>query len=197
MPFCRTFSSYSCSRLIACLALLALCGCTPDFNWREVRFPEHGINLMLPGKPDSMTRRIQLDGMDVDMTMFGAQAGGNKFAVGVIALAPSGAAPTGKALAAMRGQMLRNIGGTELSADPVMVKLVDAGGELRGVTPGLLVDAQGSAQGKPVRMLAGFVGHRDRVYQYLVIGPQAGFRMDEARLFADSIRLVQPGQQGQ
>ena len=191
MPICRLFSSYSCQWLPAWLTVLALCGCTPDFNWREVRYPDHGVNLTLPGKPDSMTRRIQLDGMAVDMTMIGAQAGGNKFVVGVITLAQSDAALTNKALAAMRGQMLRNIGGTEQSADAVMVKLVDAGGEVRGVTPGLLVDALGSAQGQPQRMLAGFVGHRARVYQYLVIGPQAGFRLDEARLFADSIRLVQ------
>lgn len=156
-----------------------------------MRYPEHGVNLMLPGKPDAVTRRINLDGMELDMTMIGAQAGGNKFAVGVIKLAQVDAALTAKALAAMRGQMLRNIGGTETSAEPVMVKLVDAGGEARGVTPGLLVDGQGSVQGQPHRMLVGFVGHHDRVYQYLAVGPLAGFRADEARLFADSIRLVQ------
>ena len=50
--------------LTALVALLAA-ACAPDYNWREVRSPEQGYLVMLPGKPAEMTRSIRLQELEV------------------------------------------------------------------------------------------------------------------------------------
>lgn len=57
---------------MAALAAVLLGACSPEYNWREVRAADQGYVVMLPGKPASMTRTIQLDGLEVPMTMQGA-----------------------------------------------------------------------------------------------------------------------------
>jgi len=51
------------------LALLA--GCAPEYNWREIRAADDGYVVMLPDKPAALTRRIDLDGLPVSMSMKG------------------------------------------------------------------------------------------------------------------------------
>jgi hypothetical protein len=166
-----------------------LTGCTPQYNWREVRYPEQGVVVMLPGKPASLTRRITLDDEPVDMTMHGTAAGGSNFAVGVVRLAdPS---RRDKYLAAMRAQMVRNIAGHETSVATLPVAVLDHGGARRDTVPAMVIRADGTARQAPTRMIAGFVGHGDRVAQFVVMGPAADFDEGEARVFVESFRLTE------
>ena len=174
---------------LAALAATLLAACSPDYNWREVRSAGDGYLVMLPGKPVSMTRKIRLDDIEVSMTMQGARVGEASFTVAVATLPDDSAATREKAQAAMRAGMVRNIGGTESSAQMRSITVVDAAGAARAQVPALRVEAAGSAQGKPATMLAGFTASGTRAYQWVVVG--SGFPHEEALTFLDSFRLLQ------
>ncbi len=59
------------SFLIGLLAafVLACTGCSPNFNWREVQGTEPSYTVLLPAKPTSHSRAIDLDGLKVTMAM--------------------------------------------------------------------------------------------------------------------------------
>ncbi|HMN81497.1 MAG TPA: hypothetical protein PKA20_16445 [Burkholderiaceae bacterium] len=188
--------SYLRRRLLASLAAVAmpaaggmLSGCTPEYNWREVRYPEQGVIVMLPGKPASLTRRISLDGEPVDMTMHGTAAGGSNFAVGVVRLTDR--SRRDKYLAAMRAQMVRNIAGRETSVITLPVRVLDREGNRRDTAPATVIRADGTIREAPARMIAGFVGHGDRVVQFVVMGPATDVDDDEAKVFVESLRLTE------
>ncbi|MFT4103097.1 MAG: hypothetical protein QM674_19100 [Burkholderiaceae bacterium] len=197
--------------------LLVLAACTPTFNWREVQAGDDGYRVMLPAKPSHLQRRINLDGLEVEMSMRAAEVEGMSFAVGAIRLPMGtlGVAPArgaagghssdelaaslrGRALAAMRAQMVRNLRATERAAEPIEWLLVDGAGQLRGRVDGWQVEASGpgpggkeagaSADGKAIEMIARFAGHGDRVWQAVVIGPSID--REQAKIFVESLRLI-------
>jgi hypothetical protein len=173
--------------LAACAASL-LAACAPDYNWREIRSAEQGWVVMLPGKPATMTRRIQLDGLDVSMTMHGARVGDTSVTVAVAALPDAEPATRARAVAAMRAGMLRNIAGTEREALAAPLRVVDEAGKAVGAEAAVRVDATGTAQGKPQQLLAGFGARDARAYQWVVLGPSLD--REQARTFLESFRLL-------
>lgn len=60
---------------------LLLSGCSPTFNWREVRLEASPLQALLPCKPDRGMRTIPLAGQQVALHMVGCEAGGAMFAV--------------------------------------------------------------------------------------------------------------------
>lgn len=178
-------------RVVLAGLLLAVCAtsaCSPEYNWRELRFGDDRVVAMLPGKPADDVRDIDLDGMKVRMSMHGARAGGSVFAVGAVRLPEGGDAARERALAAMRAQMVRNIAGSERSAVPAPVPVVDADGRETAGAAGLRIEAAGQAQGKPAVLLARFFGHGDRAWQAVVVGPDPD--REQARIFLDSVRVL-------
>jgi hypothetical protein len=174
--------------LLAVVALLA--GCAPAYNWREVRPADPAVAVMLPGKPSSLTQRVRLDGLDLPMSMTGAQAEGIAFTVACAALpaAQADAAMRERVLAAMRSGMTRNIAGTEERAEPVAVALLDTAGAARGRATGLRVVVNGVVKARPTRMLAVFVGEGARACQAVAVGET--LPDEPARQFTDSLRLI-------
>lgn len=171
--------------------LLAVCAtpaCSPEYNWRELRFGDDRVMAMLPGKPAEETRDIDLDGLKVKMSMHGAQAGGNVFAVAAVRLPTADDATRERAVAAMRAQMVRNLGGTERGAEPQPVPVVDADGREIARATGLRLEAAGQTQGKPAVLLGRFFGRGDRAWQAVVIGPDPD--REQAKIFLDSIKVM-------
>lgn len=174
--------------LLAAFAAFLIVGCAPDYNWREVRSPEQGYVVMLPGKPATMTRTIHLDALEVPMTMQGARVGETSFTVAVAVLPDETPATRSAAIAAMRAGMLRNIGGAEKEAVAVRVRVVDGAGAVLGDEQGMRIHAEGQARAQSVTMRAGFASRGDRAYQWVVLGPSLD---DEQSLtFLDSFRLT-------
>ena len=170
----------------AAVAVALLAACSPEFNWREVHAPDDDYRVMLPGKPASMTRDIRLENLSVPMTMQGARVDESSFTVAVAKL-PDGEAGTREtALAAMRAGMLRNIAATSEKVTHTTVTLVDAAGVARGRAPALRVDAQGSVNGKPAQMIAGFASLGTRAYQWVVIG--SATPAEQVSTFIESVR---------
>lgn len=144
----------------ACTLLLA--ACSPQYDWREVRGTGAAFTIVLPGKPASHTRTINLDGLPVTMTMTGAEVDHVSFAVGTAELPE--VAQVEKAIGAMKAALVRNIGGT-LNQE----KAVAASG-----TPAIEIEASGPPAahtgGRPRMLLARFLARDRRVYQLVVIG---------------------------
>lgn len=176
-------------RAVAAGLLVAFAGCSPEYDWREVRAPGGEYLVQLPAKPASMTRRIHLEDQEVDMTMQGARVGENAFTVAVAPL-PEGMAAD-RMLAAMREQMLRNIG-APAGAPPAetTVVITDAGGARIGTQPAQGVQAQGTGPHAAMRMRARFLQWRGLGLQIVAIGPD----LDPAQAdhFLASLRLVAP-----
>ena len=61
-----------------------LMGCSPVFNWREVRLGEGGFKALLPCKPDQASRPLPLLGRQVELRMIGCEAGDALFALSMI-----------------------------------------------------------------------------------------------------------------
>jgi len=175
--------------------------CSPEFNWRETRSPEQGFSVLLPARPASMSREIDLDGLRVDMTMTGARVDRALFTVGAIRLearaadraadpAADLAATHAKALSAMRVAMLRNLGAEPQPGVPIRVGLLDLSGTAKGAVDAISVEARGLMAGEPVVMQAVFVAYREQLWQAVAIVAPA--QVSQARTMLDSFRLLVP-----
>jgi hypothetical protein len=172
--------------LVPPLAWLA--GCSPEHDWREIRADDAGFRVMLPARPATMTRPINLGGLALDMTMHGAQAREVAYTVGTVVLPDASAATRDRALASMRAAMLRNIGGTERASRTVRVARVDAGGQRVGEVEAMEVEATGRMREREATLIARFVGLGAQAWQAVVLGPSPG--REEAAQFLESLKLV-------
>jgi hypothetical protein len=164
-------------------------GCTPRFNWREIRPEGQGFVVLMPERPASLSREISLDGLTVTMHMTGARIDRHLFAVGhVVVDAADPAVPT-RALVAMRADLLRNIAAASAIERPVSLAVVDLSGRETGRQAALRVDARGQVGGQPVRMRALFAERGGRLWQAVAIEPEA--RTAEADTMLDSFRLTE------
>lgn len=168
--------------------LLALGACQPSYNWREIRDSDAGYRILLPAKPVSMTRPIDLDGMPVTMAMTGARVDEALFTVGSVVLPVADEAVRAHATDAMRTAMERNLQGHETKTTQVEVPVLDAAGRAVGSATGTHVEVEGSVAGAPSHMSATFVAHGDRAWQAVMIAPAAD--PEAAKLFHESFRIA-------
>jgi hypothetical protein len=190
-PFAASARSASAAwRLLAAAFALSLLGaCSPAYDWREIRVGEDGYVAMMPDKPARMTRPINLDGMMVSMTMQGARVDELSYTVGEVALPDETLETRERAVAAMRTAMVRNINGTESSAEALAVPVVDRAGRRVGTAPGWRIEAAGRAYDKPVVMLALFAARGDHAWQAVVLGPEPD--REQASQFFEGFKLVE------
>ncbi|HYD61381.1 MAG TPA: hypothetical protein VEC35_13535 [Noviherbaspirillum sp.] len=157
---------------IACVALLA--ACSPKFDWREVRGTSAPFTVLLPSKPATHTRTVNLDGLQVPMTMTAADVDGVTFAVGTADLPDAAQAP--KALAAMKTALVRNINGA--------IRLEKA--SVPGAVP-VTIDIEAAGSGR--LLLARFLAKDQRVYQVIIVGNESVVSRDAADTFFTSFKL--------
>ena len=163
-------------RLGATLLLLAaLAACSPDYNWRQVQNNDASFAALFPAKPASHAQEINLDGIRTSMSMTAAEVNGVLFAIGSAQL--SSPALVQPALTAMKTAMVRNIGGAVASDKTVP-----------GPTPFNDVVADGSRNGRPVRLSARFAARGQRVYQAVVIGARQDVPDEAVETFLDSFK---------
>lgn len=68
--------------LVALLSSFPLLhGCSPTFNWRDVRTDQTPLTALFPCKPDQGARVVSLGAKDVTMTMLACNAGDATFAL--------------------------------------------------------------------------------------------------------------------
>lgn len=169
-----TLSTFVCA---ACAAL-AMAGCSPKYDWREVRGADAPFTVLLPAKPTTFARPINLDGAQVTMAMTAAEIDGVTFAVGSVQLPDAAAAQA--ALIKMKTALVKNIRGSirheKLSAKTDPVTAID-------------IEAGGSSNGQPYLLLARFAAKDGRAYQVIVAGREKDVSREAADTFLTSFKL--------
>jgi hypothetical protein len=164
----------------AALVFLLL-ACTPKFDWREVRGTGAPYSVMLPAKPASQARPINLDGVQVLMTMTAAEAGDLTFAVGTAELPDPAAAQS--ALAAMKTALVRNIRGTIRHEKTLSVDTASAAIEIDAAGP-----ASAATSDQPRVLVARFIAKDRRVYQLVVTGSERAVSQEAIDTFFTSFK---------
>lgn len=170
-------SSRRLSFFALCVLTSLLVGCDPALNWREVRSNDAGYTVLLPAKPSSFDRTVNLDGLQVMMTMTAAEADGVNFAVATAVIEDE--TQRAKALIAMQTAMIRNIEGEIVEQKTVAVK---------GGATAIELHATGKAgQARvPLALFARFVTHETRVFQVIALGPKEKLGAEIADIFLSS-----------
>lgn len=166
--------------LLASLAAVALSsGCSPSLDWRLVQGIDAPFTVLLPAKPATLSRPIDLDGMTVTMSMTAAEINGVTFAVGSIVLPDAALAP--KALQAIKIALVRNINGSIQREQAGAADSVDI------VATGTLGRTRQAA-----RLIAHFAARERRVYQAIVVGADSAVNaigVDATDIFFTSLKL--------
>jgi hypothetical protein len=171
----RKFSLPSVLTVLA--AACVFVACSPKFDWRDYRSADAPYNALFPGKPSTHTRSIDLDGMQVEMTMTAAEVDGNTFAVGSATLADASKAPA--ALSAMKTALINNISGT---ATPAATPAVTSGNSIE-------IEASGMQNGKPVLLVGRFLAREKRIYQVIVLSKEKQVSRENIDMFMGSFKL--------
>lgn len=165
------------------LIILSLAACSPQYDWRETRGSDAPFVVLLPGKPASFARPVNLDGTTVTMQMTAAEVNGVTFAVGSATMADAGAAQ--KALLAMKTALVNNIGGTVKRETATAVSATDK-------TTGMLeVEAIGKrkSDGKPLLLVGRFIARDQRIYQVIVMGQEKSVSREAIDTFLSSFKV--------
>jgi hypothetical protein len=163
---------------------MALVACSPKYNWRDYISPDAPYRIMFPGKPATYTRSVELNGMQVSMTMTATEVEGAMYAVGT-AQAPD-AAQAQAAIAAMKIALVRNIGAAE--AREKSAAAVVAGGSATRTPATSDMQADGILNGVPMRLLGHFEARGNRFYQVVVMGPAKAIEPEPADQFISSFK---------
>jgi hypothetical protein len=179
------------SAFVAALALLAV-ACSQRFEWREVRIDDVAV-AALPGRPQSVTREVDVGGQPVSMTMWSTGVGATMFAVGVARLpAALSAEPAGRAqaIAHFRDGLLRNIGGTSTTSTPPSLALPP--GSARRLFAAEAVEAVGrpGPDGRKPRLAARFFIVDDQFFQVVALGAEGEIPPEVLETFFTSFRLA-------
>ena len=166
----------SSGRALALAGALVLAACYPELDWREFTSPEGGFTVMFPGKPARESRELVFAGRPTTMHMISAHATEMAFGVGYADL-PPGTEP-GRAIDEGRAALLRNISG-----------VVIAERALAGVT-GVEFEAEGAAEGNPMRLAARVLVSGDRYYQVVLIARATRADEVDRALFPGSFKLI-------
>lgn len=151
--------------------------CSPKFDWRDYRSADAPYSALFPGKPSTHTRTIDLDGLQVSMTMTASDVDGNTFAVGSALLPDAAKVPA--ALVAMKTALINNIGAT-IKATPATAPGSDAA---------LEIEVSGTQNGKPVLLVGRFLAQDKRIYQVIVLSKEKQVARENIDMFMTSFKL--------
>jgi hypothetical protein len=178
--------------LLVAAATLLLLACSQRFEWRELRTNE-GALAALPGRPQSVTRDLDIGGQPVAMTMWSTGVGPTMFAVGAARLPPPLAAdPAGRAqvIATFRDGLVRNIGGTVTATTRPPLALPP--GDARKLLASEAIEATGEPgnDGRKARLAARFFIVDDRFFQVVALGADGEIPPEVLDTYFTSFRLA-------
>jgi len=168
--------------LLCAGASVLLAACSPKFNWREVRSKDAHYSVLLPTKPSTFARSINLDGSVLTMSMTASKVDDTVFAVGSASVAD--AAKAQAALIAMKTALVKNISGTVRSE-----KSSAAASSTQGLSSSIDIEAVGKTPGGKEEILFGhFVSKDKEIYQVIVIGPEKQVSRENVDTFITSFK---------
>lgn len=188
-------------RILSCLLVVALAACSPKFDWREVRSTADAYAVSLPGRPQIITRDVEVPfpagPQKLSMTMTSAGVGGTMFAVGAAHL-PAGVvqddAAVQSAMAFFRDGLLRNIGAAGPVKETPPGALAARTVKLRAATAFEASGQLGRPGEKPApaRLAARIYVVDDRLYQIVAMGSADDLPDNEIETFFTSFHLTAP-----
>ena len=177
-----------------CVALgivAASTACNPTFNWREFRSPD-GIAVMLPGRPQTVSREVKLPDGTVQMSMTSTGIGATLFAVGAAQLpAAFSAEPEARqrTIVHLRDALVHNIGGSIVKQSSAALPVPS--GDPRKVLAAEAVEASGrEAGGRAVQLAARLFIVDDRFFQVVALGAKGEMSTEALDTFFASFRLI-------
>lgn len=145
------------------LCVLALAGCSPDFDWRVVSVGDGMVTGVLPARPSTETRSIDFDGQSLDLSLTMAQANDVLFALGH-AILPEPLQHDRQAARTLAGEVIvsfyRNLG-------------VPVPDPLPALGRRFVVDGQGPGRSVRIEALVGLSGAS--LVEAVVMGEQQAF----------------------
>lgn len=176
--FLRAFSWFG------LLTVLLLGGCSPKYDWREMRAEQAPFMIAFPGKPVHQTRNLSLAGNEVKMTMSSTQIDGVTFAVGSAKLPD--AAQARAALPLLKATLLANIHG----------KIKQESTPKVGNATALQMEAEGQqsklavAGAQDIVLVARFIAQDKQIYQLVVMGKPERVIKDTIDTFFTSFKVL-------
>ncbi len=172
-------------RILFVASMFLLSACSPKYDWREVRSDTAAYVLALPTKPTTFSRKIDLNGTQVSMTMVASEVDGVTFAIGSAELPDATQAQV--ALPAMKTAMINNIGGL-IKQEKVLT--IPQSMNAPGTVAVTEIEATGKmANGQTRILFARFLAKENRVYQLVVVGPEKSISRDNVTTFFSSFKL--------
>ena len=164
--------------------------CNPTFNWREFR--ADGFAVMLPGRPQTVSREVKLPDAVVQMSMTSTGIGATLFAVGVAHL-PVGlsaeAAARERTIAHMRDALVRNVGASQVRTSTAVLPV--PAGDSRKVLAAETAEASGQDKGgSAVQLAARLFIVDDRLFQVVALGAKEELSPEALDTFFASFRLI-------
>ena len=173
-------------KLLNSALILLLCACTPALNWRDVRLESldgSALKAALPCKPDSATRKQQLGGIQVDLSMMGCVVNDATFTLSRIPVLDPLSAP--KLLEAWQAAAVANM---KAVATPKILVTVSGAGTW---PPAARVTLTGAATQAQMIWFAKQSSSGLTLYQAAVYGnrPQSNVTNEAITTFFESLQL--------
>jgi hypothetical protein len=182
--FIMKFSKLIRNTIFAASTLLLL-ACSPKFDWREIRSEAAPYVVALPTKPTTVSRKIDLNGTPVTMTMVASEVDGVTFAIGSAELPDATQAQL--SLAAMKTAMVNNINGT-IKQEKVLT--IPQSMNAPGTVAVTEIEASGAMANGQTRILhARFLARGNHVFQLVAMGPEKSLGRDLVATFFSSFKL--------
>jgi hypothetical protein len=164
----------------ACAVALSQAGCSPAFNWREVRPDDTALSLLLPCKPDKAQQTVPMGGQPTALTLMGCDAGGAAFAVAVADLGQAAAVPA--VLSQWQAAALAGIRAGSSTTTPWTVP-----GALAAPSPAMVRGLGQRPDGSVVNSHALYFAHGTQVFQVVMLASTV--TPEAAEMFFSSVRL--------
>lgn len=163
---------------VLALALL-VAACYPEFDWREVTSAGGRYTVLMPAQPEHAQREVVVGGVALALSMASVRNEGMAFGAAYAEI-PDGYARWAELPAAARDALVRNIDG-QITADREVNIDGAAGREFF---------ADGSVDGKPMRLAARVFTGGPRFYQVVFVGRSDRLSEADVELFLGSFRLA-------
>jgi hypothetical protein len=175
------------------LAGLVMAGCSPRFEWRELRSPD-GYVVSLPGRAQTVTRDVPLaNGQSVPMTIASTGVGPTMFAVGTARLTAdvvTDPAARETALSFFRDALVRNVGGTIIARSTPSLVLPPASQRRVLAAEAIEATAEIGPGKRKSRLAAHFYVVDDRLFQLVALGAEGEIPPEALDTFFTSFRLT-------
>lgn len=159
--------------LAAVLAMIALCACTPEYNWRETEVADGNAQIAFPAQVRTEARPLDVDGARMTFSLTSASVGPAVFAVGYAKLPAGASEDFGKSL-------VRRL----------VTSLAANGGEPpESANQGDVFELETTVAGQPSRLVARVLVHRDVLIEVVASGPKSALALEQARDFMRSLVL--------